>query len=361
MKLKTRILVITLSTVLIIFLSTMGITIIDSRKIAKEQATQLAETTAREYSQQTAQVINESFNYAQILAKNFETMKENNHTDRKLVMDMLKKILENNPNLYDIWVGWEPNAFDGRDLEFAGKDFHDETGAFIPCWYKEDGQIKYETLQSYHEPGAGDYYMKSFQEKKPIITEPMEYTMGGEKVMLTTLSVPIIHNNQVVGVVGVDIHLDYLQEMTSKIKLYDTGFAKIISNKGVVVAHQESTEIGKLTSELRTESEDIKKIYEDVIQTGKNYSDVIYSQSLKKDVFKIFVPIHIQGVDTPWSFSVNILEKEMYQEVDRQVLMMSLILLIGVVILGAIILFIAEYISKPIVLATDYAEKIADL
>ncbi|WP_053955224.1 methyl-accepting chemotaxis protein [Inediibacterium massiliense] len=361
MKLKTRILVITLSTVLIIFLSTMGITIMDSRKIAKEQATQLAETTAREYSKQTAQVINESFDYAKILAKNIETMKENNHTDRKLVMDMLKKILESNPNLYDVWVGFEPNAFDGRDQEFAGKDFHDETGVFIPCWYKKDGQIQYETLQEYHEPGVGDYYLKPFQEKKSVITEPTEYTMGGKKVMLTTLSVPIVYNNQVVGVVGVDIHLDSLQQMASKIKLYDTGFAKIISNKGIVVAHKNPESIGKLSSELRSEDEEIKKTYEDAIQNGKNYSNVVYSETLKEDVFKVFVPIHITGVDTPWSFGVDIVEKEMYKEVDHQALMMGFILLIGIIILAGIVIFIAEYISKPIVLATDYAEKIANL
>ncbi len=61
--------------------------------------------------------------------------------------------------------------------------------------------------------------------------------------MVTSITAPIIHNEKVVGVVGVDITLEKLQEIVSKIRIYDEGFGRIISNSGVVVAHPDKKNI----------------------------------------------------------------------------------------------------------------------
>lgn len=91
--------------------------------------------------------------------------------NRAAVNDMLKEILVSSPAFFGIWTCWEPNAFDGRDAEFANKAIHDETGRFIPYWHLGSGKPETDLLRGYETPGDGDYYLIARNTKKEAITE----------------------------------------------------------------------------------------------------------------------------------------------------------------------------------------------
>lgn len=63
----------------------------------------------------------------------------------------------NNPELIGTWIGWEPNAFDGRDAAFAGTSGYDATGRFLPYWHHSGDDAAVEPLTGYGTPGKGDW------------------------------------------------------------------------------------------------------------------------------------------------------------------------------------------------------------
>jgi methyl-accepting chemotaxis protein len=54
---------------------------------------------------------------------------------------------------------------------------------------------------------------------------------------MTSVVVPIIADDKVLGVVGVDISLEALQTISDEIKVMATGYGTIISNSGTYVTH----------------------------------------------------------------------------------------------------------------------------
>lgn len=56
---------------------------------------------------------------AQEIATTVTALKSQGVTDRAVHDQVLKSSLENNPSLLGTWAGWEPQALDGKDAEFA--------------------------------------------------------------------------------------------------------------------------------------------------------------------------------------------------------------------------------------------------
>lgn len=204
----------------------------------------IQEETGKIASQVEAE-INVALDTAKALAAGLSGMREVTELDRDAITLMLRKTLEDHPQFYAIWSAWEPNAFDGKDEQFRMTEGTDETGRFISYWLRDGNQLTLHALENYDVPGDGDYYLLARNSGQDIVLEPYEYIVNGQKVLLTSLVSPIKVNGQVVGAVGVDITLDHLQNIMSEVKLYDTGFAFIVSEQGTVVTNPHEENIGQ--------------------------------------------------------------------------------------------------------------------
>ncbi|MGO1468866.1 MAG: methyl-accepting chemotaxis protein [Tissierella sp.] len=361
MKLRTKIILIVLLAVSIIFTSTAIITITGTKNMAEVQANELTNAIAAENSSIVSEILNNSINSANGLANSLGVMVGKDVEDRELVLDMIKEMLESNEDMFGAFVGFEPDAFDGQDSEYVNEKYHDETGRLIPYLYREDGEVKYRTLDSYNVEGVNDYYIQPMTNKRSYITEPTEFEVDGSMVMVSSLTAPIIYNGQAIGIVGVDITLEKLQEIVSQIKIYDEGIGKIISNNGTVVAHPDISLVGEITDELVSGEEKRINDYKESIENGQKYSNMSYSDELKQNVFKTMTPIEIGDTEAPWSFGTVVLEDDMYNEVQGQTYFLIIVMVIGLAILGGVIYIISGYITKPIVLASQYADNISNL
>ncbi len=70
------------------------------------------------------------------LARSFEGSKKAGTANREEMHEMLKGVIKDNDNILGIWTVWQPNALDGKDEEYKNTEGHDETGRFIPYWYR---------------------------------------------------------------------------------------------------------------------------------------------------------------------------------------------------------------------------------
>ena len=335
--------------ILIVFLRLNVVSLVE--KEATDKAQEIANKNANKVKANIEVAIDATRTMAQML----EGMKIHDHASRDEVNAILKNILEKNPGFLGTWTCFEPDAFDQKDAEYANKPGHDQTGRFIPYWARDaEGKITIEPLLDYDKPGPGDYYLLALKSGEEQILEPYMYNVAGRNILITSLVVPVKVAGETIGVAGIDMALDSLVEVVSKIKIFETGFASIISNNGLYVAHpRDANKIGKPVKD----SEAWIEPYLKNIKAGETFTLRNYSKTINDMVNRICVPIHIGLTKTPWALFVNIPETKVLEKPNAILFNSVLVGLISLLIATIIGFIISKIILKPILLITEGAQR----
>lgn len=294
-------------------------------------------------------VLLSSVNAVHTMSSSVQSVLENSQSlNREQTDSMLKWLMDSNDNNLTAWMLWEPNAFDGNDASYANADGHDKTGRYIPVWSKNDkGEWIVEPNVGYDTPGeVKDRFDVVFQSGELTIFEPLEYSIGGKMVLITSVVAPIKVNGKVVGMTGVDISLDSLESLARSFKFYDTGFAGLLSNQGYVLAHPSNELVGTDFMEAPgLVNHEGKESIRAAIKEGKSYKDIGFSESTQSNVYRQFTPITIQGISTPWSTLLVVPTQEVMADANKiakAITITSLLVIIGI---GSIIYYVSSTIS----------------
>ncbi|WNG42744.1 methyl-accepting chemotaxis protein [Archangium minus] len=337
---------------------TLGILVLvvnhQSSRVAEEQAGQ----TAMQMAERHAQIINAELDAAIIpvrtLAQAFAAQKAAGLADRRLADMSLQKVLEENPKLLGLWTGWEPNAFDGLDAKYVNTPGSDATGRYIPYWNRGGGHITLEPLADYEKEGAGDYYLLARRSGKETIINPYVYTVAGKPVLMTSVSVPILLNGKVVGVVGVDLSLDQIQKQVSEITPFETGYAVLVSNNGTFVAHPSAERRGK---QLGTSpAEDLVKT---ALSSVSALTGRVHSEVLGTGTIEVVVPLRVGETVTPWALAIFApLDKVLAPARELREFTLALGAL-SLLALGVAVLIVIRRVTKPLETISSVATRIA--
>ncbi|MBX9755492.1 MAG: methyl-accepting chemotaxis protein [Pseudomonadaceae bacterium] len=160
--------------------------------------------------------------------------------------------LEGNPNLLGLYVVFEPNALDGKDELFAAQAEigSNDKGRFSLYWSQATpGKLEAEPLteKQLADTTAGAsgtaynaWYTCPRDSAAPCVLEPYFDEVEGKSTLMTSIAFPLLLNGKVVGVMGVDISLDSLQQLSDAAhqELYDgAGQVSIISSAGLLAGH----------------------------------------------------------------------------------------------------------------------------
>ncbi len=297
--------------------------------------------------------LNETIAIPRTLARTFEGMVAGGQASRATADSMLRQTLAQNPDIIALWTVWEPNAFDGRDAEFVHKPGNDSTGRYVPYWNRGQGSIAVEPNVDYTLAGAGNYYLFPKRDNQETVIEPYLYKVGGREMLLTSLVVPI-HNaaGEFIGAVGVDLPLALLAEKISKEKIGETGYAALVSNGGLYVAHPKVERCGK---PMLVTDPWIRPFLAN-IQRGESFNTESFSQTLNDNTFRIGSPVSIGRTRTPWTIVITLRESEV---LAPAVQLRNILLSMGASVLLVVLLvvwWIARGISRPI---SHIAEELA--
>ena len=329
-----------------------------------EQAQVYAEAVADKISGNIKSKVEVALDAARTLAQTLSgIVDEDNPIElgRDEVNSILGIILDRNPSFVGTYTCWEPNAFDGMDRGYSNKEGHDKSGRFIPYWNRnEKGEIVVEALMDYDLEGAGDYYQIPKKTLIEAIIDPYLYPVQGKPTLLTSLVVPITAGDKFYGIAGIDLRLDFFQELVNDTKDIYAGTARIqiLSNNGTIVAATGKPELaGKNLKEV---SEDFKAGL-GIIQSGK------ISNKMDDNHLKIFVPMAVGHTTTPWSVNIEIPRNEITKIADRMVsnanssIMKMIAISVTCAILALILLwFVASGIVRPIRAAVDIIKDISE-
>jgi methyl-accepting chemotaxis protein len=247
--------------------------------------------------------------------------------------------------LLAVWTVWEPNAFDGRDAEFAGKPGHDQTGRYVPNWNRVGGGIAVEPKRDYVLEGKGDYCIVPRKTNGECVLEPYVTSVGGKDVLLTSLALPV-HDatGKIVAVVGVDLPLSFLADEIAKTKAGEHGYSALLSNQAVYVAHPNAARAGKPL----VDSDAWAAPFLDHIRRGEEFVTESFSHTLNDNTFRLCVPLVIGKSKTPWASLVTVPESEVLAaaiELRRLVIGIGAAVLAGLL---AVAWWLSRSIARPI-------------
>ncbi len=338
-----------LSIGLAVFIGLTVVTVIVTMRVtqeARQQALAAAELQARTLAGDSEARLNDAMAVARGLALTFEGM-INHAPDRTTSLEILHRALEENPGIIGIWTLWEPDAFDRRDQDFRNQPGHDDTGRFVPYWHRGQGAPALEALKDYTVAGAGDYYLVPKANNRETVMEPYFYEVGSQKVLMTSLIVPVHdHKNGEAfrGVVGVDIALKALADEVAAVKVGERGYAALISNLGVYVAYPDAARNGK----PMLESDPWVKDFLGQIEKGSAFTTTTYSRTLDDDTFRIAAPMQIGKATTPWASMITVPESEVLAAATT---LRNTVIGVGTLVLAGVlgvVAWISRRITAPI-------------
>lgn len=262
---------------------------------------------------------------------------------------MLRQLLMSNPNAVSSWMVWEPDAFDGKDADYVGTEGHDTTGRFVPIWSKdEDGKFIVLPMKGYDRLGDLHTNLKKVLETgENALFEPVIVELNKNTIYITSIAFPIKVNGKAVGVIGVDMELKTLNELVNQFSFYESGFASLMSNTGIVISHQQNDLIGRnyFDHTAMSESEEGEIVRNAVLQ-GQQIQISGLSDILNKDVYRLFSPISVEGIQTPWSALLVAPLDEVTKEAKAVTTQIVISIIVIVTILAIIIFIVTRNITK---------------
>jgi methyl-accepting chemotaxis protein/methyl-accepting chemotaxis protein-1 (serine sensor receptor) len=204
---------------------------------------------ASDASGDIAESLKASYQMVEGMRTSVEALRANNLADRNIAMAVMTSALEAYPGAIGVSTGWEPDAYDGKDADFAGKPVHDATGRFVPYIFRSAGAIKTDVLVDYDKPGAGDYYQLPVKTGKSVLMEPYVYPVDGKDVLMTTISIPIFDQGKAVGYIGADIDLDQTATALAAKRPLGDGYIALLSSANAFVSHPDKDVMGKPLSD----------------------------------------------------------------------------------------------------------------
>ena len=326
-----------------------------ARNFAETEALDKAKQIGQRYGGAVRAELEVAMDTARAMAHSLEGMKKRDVPPRDMMDGILRQILEKNPSFVGVWTCWEPNAMDGKDEDFINAVGHDSSGRYIPYWNRVTGSVDVEPLKNYTVEGAGNYYLVPKKTGRETIFEPYKSKVAGQTVLMTTLAVPIEYNREVVGVAGVDIALDKINNMVSSYKPYETGYVYLLSNDAKYAANSNSEQLGKSLTKGHSWAQPLVTR----IKVGEEFTIESFSKKAGIFMLRVGVPVQIGHTTTPWAVMVNIPKPKVLEKTNTIMYTAVVIGIISLLILSLMVFFISQKISGPIVKIAGVVNQVA--
>ncbi|NLO90527.1 MAG: HAMP domain-containing protein, partial [Elusimicrobia bacterium] len=260
---------------------------------------------------------------------------------------MLEDLVKSHPMIYGSTASYEPYAFSRSRKLFA------------PYVYEKGKDLLRASLAtpSYNYQ-AWQWYMRPRESGKPQWSEPY-FDEGGGNIPMCTYSVPFYAakdgKKTFSGVVTADISLDWLVDLASSIQITRSGYAFMVSRKGLLIAHPDKSLVMRGT--LAGFAEKIKSpALLDVAEKISAGEEGFARIRLEGDYWQIlFIPIPRSG----WALGIMAPEKELFADISELGRNVLLIGGIGFALLFLIASCLSRNFVNPIRLLAGSTAEIA--
>jgi len=320
-----------------------------SAKLQTETTFQYAQELAQSSSIELSRRIESFTGYGQMLAQLLSDYQETPEVMRReRFNDLLKSTIQQNELIMGVFTAWQPNSIDSYDARMGQyQSFYTR---------RRTGNVEY--LSSGYE-GWENYLLEMIKNGEPILENPVwRNIFGFGNVPIISVQYPVKDpQGRTVGVVGVN-YVGTVQEIVDELvqQVYDgKGVAAAYSNDGVIIAHFDQARVKDNINDNEAEKEQLGNYYNRVVQSiksgGENGNAVSirhYSSELGTELYMIFQPVNITGMDTPWSVMLGIPMDEINRPIKEMTILTIIFAAIILAAASVITFFVARGIAMPI-------------
>lgn len=259
-------------------------------------------------------------------------LQEMNKRIEEFLISMAASTVTNNEAIDGVGVFFEPNAFDP-----AVKDYT----VYVSVDDAKNGTVQ--SYGSYDSYGSQDYYKKAAETKQDCFTDPYE----DQGINMVSASFPIVYNDEVQGVILVDINLAAFSDMlVSTDSKYPSMYVDIYNADAMMVFDSESTDcIGQSLQDLLS-AKDFAKI-QSGIDTKSSFTVSTRKASNHRQIVRYFTPIDAAG-QTWWAASA--LTKT---DLNRNTLILVVIMVLLAIATVLIIIVISSRLLRKYIKPID--------
>jgi len=355
MKLKTTIITTILLPTLIIFGITLTMVLMLNYNTSKDTSRSFAESTTKNYANQMENVFNQYINQTYTVVQESEFMVANNIADRKIMKEYLKRVVNENfnmsPETIATWMIFEPNAFE-LDQDYAYQTHYgsNDDGRYVPYFFRGVAEALIDIYDNFEDDPV---YQQTHNLMTTSILNPYMKEIDNNELLITTITQPIIVDDNYLGIAGVDIELSKVVSLLNTFNYYTTGTIEIInpdSGLSVMSSNPEKIQtINKLVSDPQVQnaisSADSTTFYRKDLDTG---IEMLYA----------FSPIKIG--DQTWVLSTSVPLTEVTSDATKQFGLGLIGFIISIILFSITTIISTSRLSSQISASVKRALVIAD-
>lgn len=321
------------------------------------------ETLTHDYAQQIKDQMAQTLITAETESLAIKSIMERPDATREEVLALVHAVLDSHEELVGIGVGFEPNAFDGRDAQYRGEGKHsDKNGRFVPYTYRENGEIDYTLLDGYDDPGDyGSWYNVPQRTNQTYVTNPYWYEVGSEQYLMFTCVAPLRgKDGQFIGMTGFDTPVATLNSIVENARVFETGYLSLIAPDGTIAYHPSSDVMGSSAKEYFPQ--DVYNAIDEAYNASELVLeiDAIPSKSNNQLSRYTIVPIEVGLSGGQWivltSVPVNEISKVTNNSIRTAIITGVIITIVAGIVLS---LLLSKSVIRPVKILQKATDKIA--
>ncbi|MFQ2275702.1 methyl-accepting chemotaxis protein [Aeromonas hydrophila] len=274
-----------------------------TRQALEQEVSRTLQFQAERYAVQIADLLQQSYQVPLGMAAQLEgsMAQPDRLLSRPQIETLLHSRLQQAGGISSIYAQFEPDGYDGQDASWQAGASHSVAGkGSLEIYFTRDqgGQIsqqpvdaatsaaKYDTSVNEFGIRNSEWYLCGRDTLRPCLMEPYLYEIGpGNKMLMTSLTVPVLKAGKFAGITGVDMNLPIFQQLAENLgkSLYDNqAEVTLVSKMGLIVgSNRHADKLGRPLTEAGLTA-----------PTGQE-------QDTETD-FILQQPVRIDAADTQW-------------------------------------------------------------
>ncbi|WP_042014013.1 methyl-accepting chemotaxis protein [Aeromonas fluvialis] len=290
------------------FSTLRGMVMAQTSDALEQEVSHSLQYQAERYAIQIASLMQNSYQIPLTVTAQIEAgmVKPELRLSRPQVESLLGSSLQQASGISSIYAQFEPDGYDGEDGNWLGGASHSVVGkGSMEIYFTKDqggvaqqpvdaaaSEAKFDTSLNEFGIRNSEWYLCGRDTRQPCLMEPYLYEISpGNKMLMTSLTVPVLRDGKFVGLAGVDMNLPIFQQMAENLgkTLYDNkADVTLVSKMGLIVgSNRYADKLGRPLKEVGL-----------TLPSGQPVSS--------DSDFIIHQPIRIEAANTQWWLMIKV-------------------------------------------------------
>jgi len=350
LNLKSKLSSFTIITVGTVFCTFLAISLVFIKRSFTQTNEHILITETQKAAQEISKQLSVHMGVARAVAHSYEsTYSEGWDQMHPIFNTTLKQVALSDPSYLSVWHCFQ--------YEKIYPEWGSKPGRITSSWSAEDGTFGYkEVIRDVDGLKPSPYY-DIMRDQSETLIEPYWYQYGdkeNEKILETTLAVPMLYNKEFVGVVGIDISLEAFPSYVAEIRPFDTSEAYLISANGIILGNKDKSKLGQPIKDYYAE---IQSQLKQALNTDS--CSIIEHQTDNTNTIVTIASLYVGKSKTPWFVVIKTPKATLSAKANWIIFVMLGFGLFAIVLVAIMVYFIAGKITTPIIKSTQITSDIS--